>query len=102
MQRVRLVIKVVPQSGRQCFVWDQKQSVLKCFVKSPPEKNKANDEIISFIAKTLGISRWGVSIIGGATSRQKIICIESSFGEQEIFSLLGIASDFGRGQQSIG
>jgi uncharacterized protein YggU (UPF0235/DUF167 family) len=102
MQRIRLMIKVVPQSGRCGFVWDQKQSVLKCFLKSAPEKNKANDELIMLIAQTLGISRAAVSIMGGAASRRKMICIESTLSQEHIFLLLGVMHDVGSKQQSIG
>jgi uncharacterized protein YggU (UPF0235/DUF167 family) len=102
MEQIRLMIKVVPQSGKQGFAWDQKQSILKCFVKSAPEKNKANDEVIMLIAQTLGIQRRAVSIIGGAVSRRKMICIESTLSQQQIFVLLGIACDVGSQQQSIG
>lgn len=102
MQRIRLMIKVVPQSGKQVLVWDHKQSVLKCFLKSAPEKNKANEELVSFVAQTLGISRLMVSIIGGAASRRKTLCIESMLTQDELFTRLGVAHDFGSQQQSIG
>ena len=102
MQRIRLMIKVVPQSGKQGFVWDHKQLILKCFVKSAPEKNKANEELVGLVAQTLGISRLMVSIIGGAASRRKTICIESMCTQEQIFTRLGVVHDFGSQQQSIG
>lgn len=44
-------------------------------VNAPPEKGKANDEIVKKIAKHFGVSKSAVKIISGATSKKKIIDI---------------------------
>lgn len=92
-----LPIKVQPQSGRQQLVWDAKQGVLKAFLKSAPEKNRANDELCLFLSKILGIVRANVVIIGGHTARRKKIAITTTMSETEIFARCGIEGT----QQSI-
>lgn len=102
MEQIRLLIKVVPQSGKQLFVWDQKQQVLKCFVKSAPEKNKVNEEVILLVSQKLGVSRLMISIIGGAAARRKTVLIKTDMSLSALHTLLGIEGDVGTGQLRIG
>ena len=49
-----LDIKVVPSSGKQRIEVD-KTGKLKCHLKSPPEKGKANHELIKFLSQKLSL-----------------------------------------------
>jgi len=42
-------------------------------VAAPPQKGKANDELIGYLAKALGVARGELEIVRGATSRRKWI-----------------------------
>lgn len=84
-----LDIKVVPSSGKTGFVLD-KSGVLKCFLKSPPEKGKANQELIKTLAKALGVTQDKVSLIGGLASRSKRVKIEQDFTFDSLLAVLGI------------
>jgi len=97
---IRIVLKVVPQAGRQAIVWDVKQKVLKCYLKSAPEKNKANEELIALIAQHLGLNKAAVSIVGGLSSRRKTIALDTQKSAQAIYELLG-GSEVGAVQQSL-
>ena len=99
---IRITVKVVPQSGKQLMQWDQKQQILKCYLKSAPEKNKANDELIALFSQKLGIPKSFLTIIGGMTSRRKTVAIESSLLMADIYRLLGIGDEVGIRQQTIG
>jgi len=44
-------------------------------VASQAEKGKANDELMASIAKMAGVARSAVSVLRGATSRDKIVRI---------------------------
>jgi uncharacterized protein (TIGR00251 family) len=44
-------------------------------VASPPEKGKANDELMATIADIVGVARAEVSILRGASTRNKVIRI---------------------------
>lgn len=61
---------------------------LKAYVRSVPEKGKANDELIKLLAKKLKIAKSGISIIGGATDHYKKIYIESGMSAQELCILI--------------
>ena len=51
---------------------------LKVSVVSPPEKGKANGELIKFLAKKLNIAKSDLTIIGGELDRYKKIFINST------------------------
>jgi len=86
---IQLTIKAVPQSGRQSLVQD-KNGQLKCFLKSAPEKNKANAELINILSKKLSLPTNNLTIIKGGTSRTKTIKIQSNLSLPEILQKLGI------------
>jgi uncharacterized protein len=46
---------------------------LKVSIQAPPEKGKANDELVRFLAKTLGLRRPQVTIVKGEASRDKVV-----------------------------
>ena len=82
-------IKVVPSSKKQGFVFD-KSGVLKCHLKSPPEKGKANAELVALIAKRLKIPKNDVSIVLGQTSRKKRIKIMQDIDFERFLEMVGL------------
>ena len=72
---VIIEIKVVPSSGRLGCTLEGKR--LKCFLKSAPEKGKANKELVRYLAKKLKLSARDITIITGATSKLKRVKIET-------------------------
>ena len=82
-------IKVVPRAGKTGFVLD-KRGHLKAYLKSPPEKNLANNELIKTIAKEVGITQDKVELIAGHTSRNKRIKIAVELTFEQFLARLGI------------
>lgn len=69
-----LRIKVVPKSSKNEIV-DWKNGELKIRIKGIPEKGKANEMLIQFLAKTLQISKSQIELASGETSRHKKLII---------------------------
>ncbi len=65
-----LHLKVIPSSGRAEL--KRENDRLKLYLKAPPEKNKANLELIKFFKKEYHLV---VEIKSGATSREKVLRI---------------------------
>ncbi len=84
---LQIIIKVIPSSGRSTCQID-KNGTLKCSLKSPPEKGKANDELVRLVAEKLDLTRNDVSILLGKTARTKTILIKTTKNEQEVRTLL--------------
>ena len=49
---------------------------IKIDVAAPPEDGKANAELLSFLAKALGLPRSALSLVRGASSRDKEVAVE--------------------------
>ncbi len=84
---LKIIIKVIPSSGRSTCQID-KNGALKCSLKSPPEKGKANEELIRLIAEKLDLPRAGVDILLGKIARTKTVLIQTTKNEQEVRVLL--------------
>ncbi len=72
-----LYIKVTPNSSRTKIsgkmVDEKDQEYLRINVAAVCEDNKANEELIKFLAKLLKISKNKFEIIRGETSRVKVV-----------------------------
>ncbi|NHJ33250.1 MAG: YggU family protein [Asgard group archaeon] len=73
---VVLRLQVKPNSKKQELVIDSSNSIT-IFVKAPPDKGKANKELLKFIAKILKKSSSEITIVAGLTSRDKTIVIQN-------------------------
>jgi uncharacterized protein (TIGR00251 family) len=61
-------VKVVPGSSGPTRICGLLDGMLKIKVSAPPEKGKANQCLVRFVAQTLGVKRNAVSIVAGKTS----------------------------------
>jgi uncharacterized protein (TIGR00251 family) len=71
---VVLAVKVVP-AGSKTAVAGQLNGMLKIKLSAAPEKGKANQCLIDFLAERLGVRKNTVSIVSGATSPVKKVQI---------------------------
>jgi uncharacterized protein len=84
-----LSVKVVPSSGKNKFVLD-KSGTLKIYLKSHPERGKANQELVSLLAKELDLRGGLVEIISGQTSANKRLKLETNLTLEHVLEKLGI------------
>lgn len=73
-----LRIKVIPKSSVNEIAETLSDGTIKIRIKAPPEKNKANIELIKFLSKQLKISEENISIIAGKSERLKLIKIDAT------------------------
>jgi uncharacterized protein (TIGR00251 family) len=59
--------KVVPGSSRTC-ICGLLDGMLKIKISAQPEKGKANQCLLEFLAKQLGVKKSAISIISGQTN----------------------------------
>ncbi|MBN1765485.1 MAG: YggU family protein [Sedimentisphaerales bacterium] len=74
-------VKIVPGSGVN-RISGLLGAALKINISAPPEKGKANKELIQFLARVLNCPKSSISIISGQTDRHKKIQILDMTGEQ--------------------
>lgn len=66
-------IKVIPSQSETRFRGLMDDGTIKIAVKSPPEKGKANKEVITFLAEQLSVRKDQIRITSGLTGRIKVI-----------------------------
>ena len=67
--------KIVPGSSGQTRICGLLDDMLKVKVSAAPEKGKANQCLIKFLAEQLGVKKNAVSIISGTTGPVKHVQI---------------------------
>ncbi len=71
---VQFRVKVIPASSRTA-VTGEMQGMLKVKVQAPPEKGKANECLVDFLADRLGVRKKAVAITAGRSSPVKEIAV---------------------------
>ncbi len=72
---VVFTVKVVPGSSKTAAA-GLLGSMLKVKVSAPPEKGKANESLVAFLAQRLGLKNRNIQIIAGKSSPVKQIRVE--------------------------
>lgn len=62
-------VQVIPRSNKNGIEWNQGK--LKVRLTAPPVNGAANEALIALLAEQLGLPRRHISIVRGATGRQK-------------------------------
>ena len=68
-----LAVKVHPKSSKKCVV--EGEDYIDVYVNEPPEKGKANSEVVKLLAKHFDTSKSKVEIAKGETTRIKKVII---------------------------
>ncbi len=79
----RLTVKVTPNAGRN-EITGFKEGVCQIKIGAPPDKGKANKELIDFLSDKLGVRKSDITIVKGQTSRNKVVIIEGLTGEETL------------------
>jgi uncharacterized protein YggU (UPF0235/DUF167 family) len=70
--RARLRLRVAP-GARRSAVEGRHGEAWKLRVAAPPERGRANDEVLALIATTLELPRTAVRLVSGGSSRDKLV-----------------------------
>ena len=74
---VRVAVRLTPKASRNAIAGiaeaGQGDAVLKVMVTAVPEAGKANEALIKLLAKQWGIAKSSISLVAGATDRNKIV-----------------------------
>ncbi|KAA0206716.1 DUF167 domain-containing protein [Candidatus Uhrbacteria bacterium] len=70
---MHLSVRVIPNASRTEIVGWMADGSLKIRLDAPPVDGKANQELVSSLAKTLRVSKSEIEITNGLTSKKKTI-----------------------------
>ena len=71
----KISVKVQPNAGRNEIV-GQVEGIWKIKIGAPPDKGKANKELLDFLSQILNIRKDSLSLVKGQASHNKVIEVE--------------------------
>ncbi len=84
---IRLFVRLTPKaSAERIDGWDtddKGRRFLKLRVKAPPIDGRANDALIAFLAKQVGVPKSRLALVAGDTARLKCIEIDADISDLE-------------------
>ncbi len=69
--RLALQVRVIPKSPRSEWAGAMEDGAWKVRLAAVPEKGRANEELIRFLAAEFGLRRAQVEIVAGHTNQRK-------------------------------
>ncbi len=73
--KLTLQIRVIPRSPATAWAGVMADGSVKLKIAAVPEKGKANEELVRFLAREFGVARSQVEIVAGASSHAKLVRI---------------------------
>jgi uncharacterized protein len=80
---IKISFKVQPNAGHNQVI-DLVNGVWKIKIAAPPDKGKANKELVDFLSELLEVKKDQINILRGHASHNKVVEIEGI--DQESFS----------------
>lgn len=71
-----LQIKVIPGVGKNQLIITPESVKIK--ISAPPEKGKANQELVEFLSDQLQLPKNKITIVQGTTQRTKLVVFDCS------------------------
>lgn len=73
---IRFSVRLTPRGGRDAVEGVDSDGTLRVRVSAPPVDGAANEALIKFLAKDLGVAPSAVRIEGGEASRVKRLIVD--------------------------
>ena len=77
-----LTVRVTPRARKSEFAGVLEDGTLRIRIKEPPVGGKANQALIAFLAKVLGVRKNRIEIVAGESGLDKIVAVESMSAEE--------------------
>jgi len=72
-EKVVFTVKVIPRRPQSAYAGEMADGAMKISLKAAPEKGRANQELLDFLAALLKPYKLKIKIISGRAGRRKII-----------------------------
>lgn len=89
MERARLALRVSPGARRTAVV-GRYGDAWKVAVTAPPERGRANADVVRLLARALDVPPACVTLVKGSAARDKVIEIEGITTEEAERRLAGV------------
>ena len=75
-RKTRISVRLQPRASRDEILGWNEEGTLRVRVMAPPVGGAANAALVRLLAKRLGVAKSNISLVSGATARNKIVEIE--------------------------
>ena len=75
-----IAVRVLPRSSKNSIEWEE--GTLKVRLTAPPVGGAANEALTALLAEQLGLPKRSISIVRGASGRQKMLEITGITAEE--------------------
>lgn len=82
-----LSVRVIPRASRSTMAGERDGRLL-VRLSAPPVDGAANAALVEFLAEVLGVPRRSLTIVSGATAREKRVAV-AGLGVREVLAALG-------------
>ena len=77
---ILLNVKVIPNASQNEIIgWENLE--LKVRISVVPDKGKANEALVAFLAASFKLKRSQITLLKGQTSRHKVLLIDASIND---------------------
>ncbi len=83
-----LSVRVVPRSAKE-GVAGFEGGVVRIRLNAPPVEGQANESLVRFLARTLGVPKSRITLVAGGKGRSKIVRVDGVTGK-ELMAALGL------------
>ncbi|HWS15126.1 MAG TPA: DUF167 domain-containing protein [Candidatus Methylomirabilis sp.] len=83
-----LSVRVVPRSAKE-GVAGFEGGVVRIRLNAPPVEGQANESLVRFLAKTLGVPKSRITLVAGEKGRSKIVRVDG-VTRAELMAALGL------------
>ena len=75
MQGAAFTVRVTPRARKTAFAGFLEDGTVRIRVASPPVEGKANDALLEFLARVLGVRRSRMEIVAGERGLDKLVSV---------------------------
>jgi len=87
-----LAVRVTPRASDNKITEVLNDGTVRIHIAAPPADDKANEELVKFLADILGVAKSRIEIVAGVTGRDKLISVldmDSETVHKRILAYLG-------------
>jgi uncharacterized protein (TIGR00251 family) len=92
--RVTIQVQARPGAGRNQIIRVSERGLVVA-INAPAEKGKANEELMDFLAREIGVQRSSIEIARGANARLKLVQIAPAMPEAVAARIRELAGKLG-------
>lgn len=77
-----ITVRVTPRARKSEFAGVLEDGTVRIRIQEPPVEGKANQALVAFLSKVLGVRRNRIEIVAGQNGLDKIVAVEAMTAQE--------------------